>query len=101
MANDLVSDSVFEEKRLENQKERKLSDIKSVPAHLGAKVEINATAEETNEQFCGCAKNHKILDESNARIVGGKEASPNSLPWQAFLRIKKVKIFSDVFTAAN
>ena len=96
MANDLVSDSVFDEKR----KERKLSDIKSVPAHLGAKAEINATTEDTNEKFCGCAKNHKILDESNARIVGGKEASPNSLPWQAFLRIKKVKNFFDVFTAA-
>ena len=46
---------------------------------------------DNEEQFCGCAKNHKILDESNARIVGGKEVMPNSLPWQAFIRIVKVK----------
>ena len=36
-----------------------------------------------------CATNHKVLDRSNSRIVGGTVVVPNSLPWQAFIRINK------------
>jgi secreted trypsin-like serine protease len=37
--------------------------------------------------FTECATNHRMLDGSNSRIVGGQEAIPNALPWQVFIRI--------------
>ena len=39
--------------------------------------------------FQECARNHRILDTTNARIVGGTTVVPNSLPWQAFIRIAR------------
>ena len=84
MVDDLVADSIFEDGRSSNND--KLSGSKSVPMTLGS----NVNPDGDQQDFCGCATNHKILDETNSRIVGGKEVMPNSLPWQAFVRIKKV-----------
>ena len=38
MVDDLVSESIFEEKRSEKQSKEKLSDMKSVPMSLGSKA---------------------------------------------------------------
>ena len=43
----------------------------------------------STSHILGCATNHRILDASNSRIVGGSVAIPNSLPWQVFIRIVK------------
>ena len=88
MFENLVSDSIFEDERIESRNNDKLSGSKSVPITLGSS-NLNA-GDDSDQEFCGCATNHKILDETNSRIVGGKEVMPNSLPWQAFVRIKKV-----------
>ena len=86
----------------------------AMPAHLGGKEPSTRSHQDSSKEVCGksvldpidflgvktiyyfsfhisleCATNHKVLDKSNSRIVGGTVVVPNSLPWQAFIRINK------------
>lgn len=95
-SNDLVKDSVFEDQR---DHQHILDQAKPMPNLIGEPDEDyeeyyeynydHGRVLENQEEVCDCATNHKILDTSNKRIVGGSVAIPNALPWQAFVRINK------------
>ena len=65
----------------------KLSVAQNVLSESAAKIFERTKALQLT--FSECATNHRILDTSNRRIVGGKNAVPNTLPWQVFIRINR------------
>ncbi len=83
---DLVQDSVFADKQRNQTKKHNMFDnMKAMPVNLGGEKAakkrhesydnyedyIDYEEDESIQEVCECATNHKILDATNSRIVGG------------------------------